>query len=80
MIAWLAEALARTGRFQADDKILDVAIALERMYELDRSEISFKLKTRAACFLRDGNGSSSARVARRCSFLRGTIINRPQAA
>ena len=51
IIARLAEALARSGRFQADDKILDVAIALERMYELDRGEIVFKLKTRAACFL-----------------------------
>ena len=54
VIARLAEALARSGRFEADDKILDVAIALERMYELDRGEISFKLKTRAACFLEAG--------------------------
>ena len=54
IIARLAEALARSSRFQADDKILDVAIALERMYELDRGEISFKLKTRAACFLEAG--------------------------
>ena len=28
-----------------------MAIALERMYELNEGEISFKLKTRAACFL-----------------------------
>ena len=28
-----------------------MAIALEQMYELDQGEISFKLKTRAACFL-----------------------------
>ena len=46
-----SEALARTGQYAADDKILDAAIALERMYELDQGEISFKLKTRAACFL-----------------------------
>ena len=51
IIARLAEAVARSGRFQADDKILDVAIALERLYELGAGEISFKLKTRAACFL-----------------------------
>ena len=51
VIARLAEALARSGRFQSDDKILDVAIALERIYELDGGEISFKLKTRAASFL-----------------------------
>ena len=54
VVARLAEAFARSGRFQADDKILDVAIALERMYELDGGEISFKLKTRAACFLAAG--------------------------
>ena len=51
VIARLAEALARTGRFALEDKILDVAIALERMYELDKGEIEFKLKSRAACLL-----------------------------
>lgn len=51
IIARLAEGLARSGRFQIDDKILDVAIALEQMYELEGGEISFKLKARAACFL-----------------------------
>ena len=54
IIARLTEALARSGRFQTEDKILDVAIALERMYELAGGEISFKLKTRAACFLETG--------------------------
>ena len=51
VISRLAAALARQGRFGSDDRILDVAIALEQMYELDQGEISFKLKTRAACFL-----------------------------
>ena len=51
IISRLAEAAARSGRFAVDDRILDVAIALERMYELDQGEIGFKLKTRAACFL-----------------------------
>ena len=51
VIARLAEALARTGRFALEDKILDVAIALERMYELDKGEIEFKLKSRTACLL-----------------------------
>ena len=53
-IARLAEALARGGRFQADDKILDTALALERMYGADGAEITFKLKTMAACFLETG--------------------------
>ena len=52
VISRLSEALARTGQFAADDKILDVAIVLEQMYELDQGEISFKLKTRAASFLK----------------------------
>ena len=34
-----------------DDKILDVAIALERMYGLDGGEISHKMRTRIAWFL-----------------------------
>ena len=55
IIGRLAEALARSGRFGIDDKILDVAIALERMYELDQGEIVFKLRTRAACFLQLGS-------------------------
>ena len=51
VISRLSEALARSGQYALDDKILDLAIALEQMYELDQGEISFKLKTRAACFL-----------------------------
>ena len=51
VIARLVEALARSGRFRIDDRILDVVIALERMYRFDQGELSFKLKTKAACFL-----------------------------
>ena len=51
VLARLAEALARSGRFAMDDKILDVAITLGRLYELDKGEIVYKLKTRVACFL-----------------------------
>ena len=51
VVSRLAEALARKGRFAADDKILDVAIALERIYEPDNPEVNFKLKSRGACFL-----------------------------
>ena len=51
IIARLAEAQARSGRYAEEDKILDVAIALERMYELDGSEISHKMRMRVAWFL-----------------------------
>lgn len=54
IVGRLAEALGRSGRFGIDDKILDVAIALERMYELDQGEIVFKLRTRSACFVEFG--------------------------
>ncbi len=51
IVGRLAEALARDGQFASEDRILDVSISLERMYELDQGEVVFKLKTRAACFL-----------------------------
>ena len=51
VISRLAEAMARSGQFAMDDKILDVAIALERMYEVERGGGSLQLKTRAAWFL-----------------------------
>ena len=51
VIARIAEALARSGRFHIEDKILDVAIVLEQLYQPEGDAISFKLKTRAACFL-----------------------------
>ncbi len=62
VISRLSEALARSGHYADGDKILDVAIALEQMYELDQGEISFKLKIRAACFL------ESETQARLCVF------------
>ena len=75
MITRLAEALARQGRFRTEDQILDVAIALERLYELHQGEISFKLKTRAASFLETQDEGSSGRVQGRTgSFtVRGTV-------
>ena len=39
----LAQSLTRSGPFALEDKILDVAITLERMYQLEGGEISFKL-------------------------------------
>ena len=51
VVARLAEALARKGRFAAQDRILDTAIALERMYELGGGEISHKMRTRTSWFL-----------------------------
>ena len=51
IVGRLAEALGRDGRFAVEDRILDVAIALERMYQLVGDEISHKMRTRVAWFL-----------------------------
>ena len=63
LVARMAESRARTGPFAHQDKILDVAIALEQMYEVDPGEISFKLRARAACFLAD-NSAQRKRIFR----------------
>ena len=51
VVGRLSEALARDGRFAVGDRILDVAIALERMYVLDEGKIGHKLRSRASRFL-----------------------------
>ena len=63
LVARMAESRARTGPFAYQDRILDVAIALEQMYEVDPGEISFKLRARAACFLAD-NTAQRKRIFR----------------
>ena len=50
-IARLADSFSRTGRFELEDRILDTSTALEIMYELEGSELRYKLATRAARFL-----------------------------
>ena len=54
-IARLAGSFSRTGRFELEDRILDTAIALEILYELGSSELTYKLATRGACFLGSSN-------------------------
>ena len=51
VVGRLSEALTRDSRFSGADRILDVAIALERMYMLDHRKISRKLQDRAAWYL-----------------------------
>ena len=48
----LGSSVARTGRFRLEDSILDLSIALETMYSIDR-EMRYKLGTRAGYFLGD---------------------------
>ena len=47
----LATSFSRTGRYGTEDRVLDSAIALEIMYDLDNPEITYKLATRAGSFL-----------------------------
>ena len=51
IVTRLSEALARNGRFAVADRILDVAISLERMYVLDEGNIGRKLRNRTARLL-----------------------------
>ena len=50
-VSRLAEALGRTGRFALRDKVLDVAIALEGMYELPKQGKSRTLQERVASYI-----------------------------
>ena len=51
IIGMLAEALARNGRFEDEDRIVDVARALERMYDLPGKKIARTLQNRASQYL-----------------------------
>ena len=51
IVGRLAVALARDGRFAINDKVVDVAIALEGMYELPRWKKLRKLEDRVSGFL-----------------------------
>ena len=50
----LAEALGRDGRFAVHDKVVDVVIALEGMYELPKWKKSRKLERRVSAYLGAG--------------------------
>lgn len=50
-ISRLSESLSRTGMLTAQDRVLDVSIALEILYGLDHQEITYKLSTRAGWYL-----------------------------
>ena len=79
VIARLGEALARQGRFVADDQILDVAIALERMYMPKGRRISAELQNGVAEFL-GGDEEERCRTrneVKRLYDVRSAIIHGP---
>ena len=59
IVTRLSEALARNGRLALHDKIVDVSIALEGMYELPRRGVTSALEERVSGFLgTDDDGRS----------------------
>ena len=68
LVTRLAEALSRDGRVAMYDKVVDVAIALEGMYELPRWKKSRKLEKRVSEFL-GTNAEDRRRIAGRVAAL-----------
>ena len=80
VIGRLAEALARGGQFAAEDKVLDVAIALERMFKPRDRGISRQLQKKVASFLQ-GNDEVQSRVKKAVEHfynVRSAIIHGPK--
>ena len=69
----LATLPSRAGRSEAEDRLLDTAIALETMYGLDAPEITYKLGTRARCIL----GPTGRNTLRYSEGLRISIVRAP---
>ena len=80
VIGRLAEALARGGQFAAEDKVLDVAIALERMFKPGEKGTSIDLQEKVAGFL-EGDDESQSRVKKAVEHfynVRSAIIHGPK--
>ena len=76
IIGRLDEALARDGRYASKDKILDVAMALERMYHLNSRDISREMQIRAASFLGDDTGSLEETIKEFYNTRSGIVHNK----
>ena len=57
IVARLAAALARNGRFEGEVRIVEVATALERMYELPEGKIAHTLRNRVSRYLESDTAS-----------------------
>ena len=63
IVSRLAQSLARDGRFASHDKVLDVSIALEGMYDLPKWGVTKALEERVAGFL-GGDTESRDRIGK----------------
>ena len=77
IVVQLAEALGRNGRLAPHDKIMDVAKALEGMYELPKRSKSRKLQERVAGYLGTGAEDRERIKARTRTFyeVRSDIVH-----
>ena len=80
VIGRLAGALARSGQFAAEDKVLDVAIALEKMFKPKDGGISRQLQEKVADFLQgdDGVQSRVKKIVEHFYNVRSAIIHGPK--
>ena len=80
IVSRLAEALARSGQYAAEDKVLDVAIALERMFKPKGRNISVQLQEKIAGLLGgDGEAQSQMKEAVKHFYdVRSAIIHAPE--
>ena len=78
IVSRLAQALVRDGRFAIHDKVLDVSIALEGMYDLPRRGVTNALEERVAGFL-GIDAESRDRIGKNArAFLRRAVGDRSQ--
>ena len=75
----LSGSFTRVGGWEVQDRILDYAIALEILYRLDSSELTYKLGTRAACLLGDTSEKRRETFERITEFydIRSAIVHGP---
>ncbi len=77
IVTRLSEALARDGRFALHDKIVDISIALEGMYDLPRWGVTRALEERVSGFLAsDSESRDRISVSARAFYdARSTIVH-----
>jgi len=80
IVSRLAGALARSGQYAAEDQILDVAIALERMFKPKDGRVSTQLQESAADFLggKDEIQSQMKEAMKHFYDVRSAIIHGPK--
>ena len=80
VISRLAEALRRSGQYAAGDKVLDVVIALERMFKPKDRRTSYYLQKSVADFLGsdDGTQSQMKKAVKHVYDVRSAIIHGPK--